>query len=158
MNRFRITIAAALFAFVLGAAAAQTPPARDIFLPQVSNGSAPSTSVVLLLDGDNSEVSSAVAPAGCTFVAVIRRDHGNVIQLYREDGDTLIDVPMPEEIQVFDDGAPGLAFVAPGAKHASMNLLITGDVMELRYTSRPPQATTGGFHLYRLRMPVPSCQ
>lgn len=170
MRRVRSILPNALlavsFALLLSSAVAQ-PHAEPIHLPVVMNGVSSAATLVHLAGGDNSEVSAAVAPAGCVFVATIDRDDGNLIHVNRDDGDHLTPVDMPV-IQTAGSG-PALrvtgavplpsapSFVPPGEKHASMSMLISGGQLVLYYTSRPEGATSGPFAIYRLAMPVPPC-
>lgn len=152
MTRFRITIAAVLCAFLLGAASAQVLPAHDIFLPLVTNGQAPTVAVVKLLEGDYTLVSAAISPQGCEYLAVMDRAGGNLIHIGYLVGDTFVEVDLPAQAQI---AAP--AFVPEGSKHAGMDLLVTADRLEVLWTTRPEGATSGGFDLYRMTMPVPPC-
>lgn len=151
-NRILVVCVLALVSIALGASMAYAVDPHAVYLPAVFNGTG--ADLVKLVGGDNTEVSAAVAPAGCTFLAYIDRDGGNLLHVVRDDGDHVTEVAEPIIVEGVS-AAP--AFVPPGEKHASSALLIAGGRLILYYTARPDGATSGPFSLWRLSMPIPPC-
>lgn len=148
-------ILVALVAVGLGlgiARAMQPPPANDIRLPLVANGSVLASSTVKILEGDYTLVSAAVSQ-NCEYVAIMDRGGGNFIHVGYLSGDTFVEIELPEDAR-----ASYPAFVPEGAKHAGMDLYISQGQLILLWTSRPEGATSGGFDLYKQTMALPSCQ
>lgn len=169
----RRLIATALCAFLLGSAlglgAAVAYPAAPAVEPrlavpiaqyQAAPTATPGPASLTLLDGgDNTFVSSAPSPFGCTFLAYIDRDTSNQLLIKQDGGDRLIDVK-PPLVPTFAGPRPD--FNAPGDKEAAGDLLIIqtaqGWRLILYYTGRAVGDPSGSFHLWRLDMPLPACQ
>jgi hypothetical protein len=157
MTRFRLTIAALLCAFLLGAASAQTPLYQQ-FVAFIANGQA-AQPITTLDGGDNTFLSAALSPHGCVFLSYIDRDNGNRLHVVQDVGDRLEEVDLPPGAQSVAAALP--QFEAPGEKQADGQLLIKpngqgGYTLSLYYTSRV--SSGGSFHLLRLDMALPTCQ
>ena len=151
---------------LLGSVSAQSPAAMEprLAVPIAQYQAAPTptpapASIVVLDGGDNTFVSAAVSPAGCTFLAYIDRDDGNRLLIKQDAGDHLIEVKLPPLAALAGaELARSLPrFVAPGDKQAAGFLLIQGAQLVLYYTSRDVDSAVGSFKLKRLTIPLPAC-
>lgn len=146
----------------LGAVYQSTHAAQNIaaYLPSIGRENNPqiATTIYTLVSGDNSFISAARSPAGCTFFAYIDRDNGNLIHVVRRNADfTVSDVVLPASVNAVVEADPSDPnFIPPGPKHADVSLVFT-DAMELYYTSRQPDASGGPFNVMLLRMSIPPC-
>ena len=137
MKRFRITIAAALFAFLLGAASAQTPPMRDVFLPLVTNGQASvCDGKAPIFDHDVGALSAMRDAEGRYIIALQDRSKGSRAIVAEHVGDHLVDLEAPAPAAAPTDSP---AFSPPGPKQGALALVPNATPGEKRrwyYTER----------------------
>lgn len=137
MKRFCVVITAALFAFFLGAAAAQTPPMRDIFLPLVSNGQASvCDGKAPIFDHDVGALDAMRDADGKYIVTLQDRSHSGRAIVAEHVGDHLVDLEEPASTDALA-GSP--AFSPPGPKQGALALVPNATPGEKRrwyYTER----------------------